>query len=825
MDNFSWTKVYNKIAYKMLEYKDKPKEFAELMYKILEEARLINSEEKGSNLDSDGEKRFRYTEIDPISFMNRFDMYKESKRKKLIEEFQKNTNMKKDIPNDFNGIPATNPHKSMVIVFKDGRKKEDVPNIWKLFESALTLNINKEADRKKFIEYYDKVVSRPCAKFNISIGLFKIRPDIFINLDATNRDYIEKMFNIKIRSCPSGEEYLEILSTLKSKLKSQNETFLDFSYSAWINKHRTEKNYWIYAPGENAKMWEDCLENKVMSLGFDKIGDLNQFKNSEELFLKLKEVYGKENPKNDKCALDDFKNEIKIGDIIIVKKGVYKLLGYGEVTSDYYYDKSRDNYKKVRNVNWIKTGEWNVADVEGTKQVALKTLTKITQYGDYYKKLLNLMEEKGEAVKMKNKENRNYFWLNANPRIWSFSELKNGGIIEYTAVNEYGNKRRIYRNYENAKKGDIVIAYEASPTKAIVGICEVVEELKNNILKIRKIETLVNPIYYKDIIENKELSEMECIKNSQGSLFRLEENEYNVIMDMIMENNFIEKKAKEKYTKVDFLKDVYISENQYEELKNVLLRKKNVILQGAPGVGKTYMAKRLAYSINGEKDSEKVTCIQFHQSYSYEDFIEGYRPVEGGFELEKGIFYNFCKKAENDPDNKYFFIIDEINRGNLSKIFGELLMLIENDKRNEKAVLTYSKINFSVPENVYVIGMMNTADRSLSIMDYALRRRFSFYDVEPAFNNEKFKKYQDNLKSNFLNQIIMKIQELNDEIEKDSSLGKGFKIGHSYFCDLKGDIDGSINSILKYEILPMLEEYWFDDYEKFNNWKKLLMGE
>lgn len=171
----------------------------------------------------------------------------------------------------------------------------------------------------------------------------------------------------------------------------------------------------------------------------------------------------------------------------------------------------------------------------------------------------------------------------------------------------------------------------------------------------------------------------------------------------------------------------------------------------------------------GEKDDSRIEFIQFHQNYSYEDFVMGYRPSGDSFELKYGIFYQFCKKAENQPDKKFFFIIDEINRGNLSKIFGELLMLIEKDYRGTKATLAYNGMPFSVPKNLYIIGMMNTADRSLAMIDYALRRRFSFFEMAPAFESDGFKKYQDSLDNRTFDELISKIIKLNEEISRDKS--------------------------------------------------------
>ncbi len=194
------------------------------------------------------------------------------------------------------------------------------------------------------------------------------------------------------------------------------------------------------------------------------------------------------------------------------------------------------------------------------------------------------------------------------------------------------------------------------------------------------------------------------------------------------------------------------------------------------------------------------------------------------FELKQGIFYEFCKKAMNEPEKDFFFIIDEINRGNMSKIFGELLMLIEKEHRGEEITLAYNGLPFSVPENIFIIGMMNTADRSLALIDYALRRRFSFFEIEPGFDADGFKEYLKGFSNDTFNELIDKIKDLNEEIRKDKTLGKGFCIGHSYFCDKKIEdfSEEWLQSIVDYDIVPTLEEYWFDDDKKVERWKNIL---
>lgn len=422
-------------------------------------------------------------------------------------------------------------------------------------------------------------------------------------------------------------------------------------------------------------------------------------------------------------------------------------------------------------------------------------------------------------------EEHGYWWLNANPKIWSFSDIAVGEVQSYTLYNENGNKRRIFQNFLDAKAGDAIIGYESNPVKQIVAIGRISAEQDGEKLFFEKVEGLGVPIDYATLRACPELDHMEYFQNPQGSLFKLTRGEYEFIMDMIRDENPLQQEERiAGYTKDDFLEEVYMTENAYESLVGVLRNKKNIILQGAPGVGKTFAARRLAWSMMGEMDDSRIEFVQFHQNYSYEDFVMGYKPAEDGFELKYGIFYRFCQKAANQPDKEFFFIIDEINRGNMSKILGELLMLIEKDYRGSKATLAYNGLAFSVPKNLYIIGMMNTADRSLAMIDYALRRRFSFYDMEPGFDSDGFIQYKNGLNNETLNELVERVKELNKEIAMDKSLGKGFCIGHSYFCGRDVCTDEWLHAIVNYDILPMLSEYWFDDAGKLQRWENILRG-
>ena len=280
----------------------------------------------------------------------------------------------------------------------------------------------------------------------------------------------------------------------------------------------------------------------------------------------------------------------------------------------------------------------------------------------------------------------------------------------------------------------------------------------------------------------------------------------------------------------------FLSRAALESMLQCLLSKHNMILQGPPGTGKTWLAKKLAYALIGQRDEDKVWQVQFHPNLSYEDFVRGWRPQgDGELGLVDGPFLELSEVARQDPNGTYVMVIEEINRGNPASIFGELLTLLEADKRTPDDALTLAyqhttNERFHIPSNLYVIGTMNLADRSLALVDFALRRRFAFFDLEPAIN-ETWRDWvhrQCEIPTDFLTDISQRIGSLNDQIAADRNLGRQFRIGHSFVVPTPGEPiavpEEWFMQVVETEIAPLLREYWFDDPDKADEAKSQLLN-
>jgi 5-methylcytosine-specific restriction protein B len=290
----------------------------------------------------------------------------------------------------------------------------------------------------------------------------------------------------------------------------------------------------------------------------------------------------------------------------------------------------------------------------------------------------------------------------------------------------------------------------------------------------------------------------------------------------------------EPYGREQALQELFVSEGKLADALAGLRRRRNLILQGPPGTGKTFLARRLAWLELGATDATRVELVQFHPSYSYEDFVQGFRPdAQGVFRLQEGILPDFCRRAAQDPERPYFLLIDELNRGNLSRIFGELLLLLEADKRGPAHAvrLPYSPAEaprFFVPKNVYLIGTMNLADRSLAPLDYALRRRFAFVELEPEFGEPLQQLLAaQGVPAAVVQRFTQRLTALNQTITDDPDLGPEFRIGHSYFClppAAAAEAESWLTLILEQEIGPLLDDYWLDQPAKAAAQKKKLLG-
>ena len=625
-----------------------------------------------------------------------------------------------------------------------------------------------------------------------------------------------------------------------------------------------ERGYWLYTPGEGAARWEEFRTAGIMALNWDRIGDPTSYPNEEAVIEALEAGYGDwgGRPTGAAGMIRDFTYTMRPGDVVYARRGPTEIIGRGVVRSEFRYDNARPAYRCVRDIEWTHVGSWPL-----DRRVGAVTLQRVTEDTSYNPaQLESLFRDRnasgastasaqaqgvGDSDKAKKQELQHWLYTPGEGAA-RWEEFRTAGIMAlnwdrvgdlasfpdkeslldalYTHYGDWGGRPRraadsVWDYIHAMKPGDIV--YVRRSFNEIVGRGVVrsdyrYDEDRSSFRAVRDVEWThvgswpleqrIGRLMLQRLTENTKYT-----PDQLNALIGIEDPRSSSSVDERLGNNDLDE-ADEHYTSTDFLDEVFLSPEDLEQMLGLLRRKKNLILQGAPGTGKTFAAKRLAYALMGETDDSRVEVVQFHQSTAYEDVVVGLRPTaEGGFAAAEGVFARFCRRAAADPGRDYVFIIDEINRANISKAFGELLMLIEAEHRGEALRLPVSGELLSVPKRLHIIGMMNTADRGLALIDYALRRRFAFFEMGPALDHPGFLRHVEAVGSSRLEALVDVVRRLNQRIAEDEALGPGFQIGHSYLClpagnpENPGGTDADVTSMVRYELEPLVREYWFDN--------------
>ena len=690
---FTWIQIYQELADELVNWENRQTVLIQFLEDLRGKGFVITPLQ---DKDEDGAK-FLLEEIDPFTFFGSFNrQIREDQRRSILAEVKEFFSLHSALPSDFDGIPVMNNLRSWFFSYRKEREIDDIAKLWLTFKLALN---EDPLENKAFRDAFDEASQIKGVNVILTMGLFWIRPHIFLSLDHRNCEYLD----IKLPYTGlSSEFYIKVLNKL-----SNEKTFPELSFDAWIatssqetitTHHAEDLNYWLvgayWSENDPSDQTERFLYEGIWINGYK-----DQF-------------------------IEDVKS-MKVGDKIAIKSSFTQKNGL-----------PFDNRNKTISCMRIKAIGRIVAN-RGDGQ-----LVEVEWEPDF-------------------KEKDWYFYTNRRT-VWRLPQYEDevwqkvvDQIIDFVW---YGGDQK-YDNFVDLWLGE----------------------------ESEKIADSSQPVY-------------------------LSGSEPYSIDDIIASG-------------------VFLSCEEIELMLEKLDEKKSIIIQGPPGVGKTFIARKLAYALMQEKDNQRIEFIQFHQSYSYDDFIRGYRPSTdnaGSFKLQNGVFFEFCDKARNDPDGAYVFIIDEINRGNLSQIFGEVLMLIERDKRGKdfSVPLVYRKEDeprFYVPSNLYLMGLMNLADRSLAMVDYALRRRFGFITLLPQYEGDIYRQWLSDRSMNddLINLIVTKLSALNRLISEDPVLGENYQIGHSFFCPRGDDFSGLdkhwYESIIRTEIIPLLKEYWFDDQSKVDS--------
>lgn len=746
---FTWVSTHKSIVQYLLKNEKNQQKIIDLL-KSVGITRFDDESKPG--------KKVPLTEIDPFTFFCFIYKYKKQ-RLNLLQEIAKKLSL--PVPEDDLGIPSAQALKVWLFPFKYGRNNNEVERLWTFFKKALKNNItNKDFD--------DILTIQGTGKAKLTEGLFNIDPERFLPINGPMKPFLKNELKVE-PEFNTWDEYLSILDQITKKSKK---TFYELSADAYIwnsqkepvtivNKPNNDNSikYWLYSPGSQAKYWQEFYSNGIMGLGQDELGDFLQYKTKADFTKKFQEIEKTNGSKiNDSAASFDFLYTMSVGDIVIVKKGKTEYLGYGIVTSDYIYDTKRSYYQHIRKVDWKSNGIW-----KDNNQAPVKTLTDITKSPDHIKKLVTL--------------------LNIIPE----QKQKIGYPLNVIFYGPPGTGKTY---------NTIIRAAEIVSGEKGLKFDEALKIYNNNLHDTIEFITFHQNYSYEDFIQG-----LRPDLDQKGLAFERRDGIFKVIADRALKN------LNESSAKVPLKQDFYavfeeIFKPYYEEGKMEINMKKSSF--NITNVTDKYID--FDKSMGTSHHTLNINSLKkMYENGKNDNIIGGlapyYQPI-----LEKLLAKGNQIKKESVKRKNYVLIIDEINRANISRVFGELITLIECDKRSGGKIPMNAKLpsgeSFCVPANLYIIGTMNTADKSIALLDIALRRRFEFEAEYPDYELKGMKDVE----------ILRKINE-----QIITMKGYDFQIGHSFFM---GD-DYDLIKAMNLKVIPLLLEYFMNKEDEV---KKILIG-
>ena len=703
---FTWIPLYQELARELTRWETRQTELISFLEDLRTQGFVITPLH---DKDGDG-ARALLREIDPFTFFGVFNRrIADDQRIAILSQIKRHFQLRSELPEEFDGVPFLNNMKSWFVSNQLSRRAHDVERLWRVFKLALE---DHPLENPEFLQAFDEALTVKQTNVNLTMGLFWIRPDMFLSLDQTNRAYLG------IRLPEGGLNASFYLSTVQS-ISEEGKPFAELSLAAWGVEN------------ERIRQVAESREAEYRAWG-----GINYW---------LVGAVGDDLDPGDQTAR-------------FIEEGIWENGNQSRITTDVFAMRVNDKIA-IKTVSTQRKGLPFDARNQTIPRMSIKAIgTIVANRND------------GKTVEVEwdpNFEEKVWYFFTNRKAIWRLRTDVSYHFKEFAERLRdfvwFGREQDYDWFLKNAREG-------AGPDE------NVGEESK----KIHK------PYGVEDLVAS----------------------------------------------------GVFLTEEELTQILGRLESKKAMIIQGPPGVGKTFLSRKLAYALMKEVNNERLEMVQFHQSYSYDDFVRGYRPLEskgGSFGIQNGVFYNFCQKAIDDPDHEYVFIIDEMNRGNLSLIFGELLMLIEADKRGPDFAVPLIYHNpdeprFYVPQNLHLIGLMNLADRSLAMVDYAMRRRFVFITLRPQYESAVFHQWLLNrsMQPELVDLIVERMSALNRQIREDPLLGENYQIGHSYFTP-RGDHFAGLDmdwyrSIVRTEIVPLLKEYWFDNPKKADEAEARLLG-